>query len=394
MEQAVIVSAVRTPVGSFGKSLTSIPAVQLGVTTVKEALARIQLAPEQVDEVILGNVLQAGLGQNPARQVCVHSGIPVERPAFSVNKVCASGLKSVALAAQAVMVGDAEVVVAGGMENMSAAPFILKDARWGQRMGDGKLTDLMILDGLWDIFNGYHMGVTAENVARQYGISRAQQDEFALASQTKAERAIRGGRFRDEIVPIPVPQRKGDPVLVDTDEHPRLGTTLEALAKLKPAFQKDGTVTAGNSSGINDGAAIVVVMAASRARALALKPMATIRAAASAGVDPSIMGTGPIPATRKALQKAGWQASELDVIEANEAFAAQAIAVNREIGWDLARVNPNGGAIAIGHPIGASGARILVTLLHEMIKQDARKGLATLCIGGGQGCALAVERGA
>jgi len=394
MEQAVIVSAVRTPVGSFGKSLTSIPAVQLGVTTVKEALARIQLAPEQVDEVILGNVLQAGLGQNPARQVCVHSGIPVERPAFSVNKVCASGLKSVALAAQAVMVGDAEVVVAGGMENMSAAPFILKDARWGQRMGDGKLTDLMILDGLWDIFNGYHMGVTAENVARQYGISRAQQDEFALASQTKAERAIRGGRFRDEIVPIPVPQRKGDPVLVDTDEHPRLGTTLEALAKLKPAFQKDGTVTAGNSSGINDGAAIVVVMAASRARALGLKPMATIRAAASAGVDPSIMGTGPIPATRKALQKAGWQASELDVIEANEAFAAQAIAVNREIGWDLARVNPNGGAIAIGHPIGASGARILVTLLHEMIKQDARKGLATLCIGGGQGCALAVERGA
>jgi len=394
MEQAVIVSAVRTPVGSFGKSLTSIPAVQLGVTTVKEALARIQLAPEQVDEVILGNVLQAGLGQNPARQVCVHSGIPVERPAFSVNKVCASGLKSVALAAQAIMVGDAEVVVAGGMENMSAAPFILKDARWGQRMGDGKLTDLMILDGLWDIFNGYHMGVTAENVARQYGISRAQQDEFALASQTKAERAIRGGRFRDEIVPIPVPQRKGDPVLVDTDEHPRLGTTLEALAKLKPAFQKDGTVTAGNSSGINDGAAIVVVMAASRARALGLKPMATIRAAASAGVDPSIMGTGPIPATRKALQKAGWQASELDVIEANEAFAAQAIAVNREIGWDLARVNPNGGAIAIGHPIGASGARILVTLLHEMIKQDARKGLATLCIGGGQGCALAVERGA
>jgi len=394
MEQAVIVSAVRTPVGSFGKSLTSIPAVQLGVTTVKEALARIQLAPEQVDEVILGNVLQAGLGQNPARQVCVHSGIPVERPAFSVNKVCASGLKSVALAAQAVMVGDAEVVVAGGMENMSAAPFILKDARWGQRMGDGKLTDLMILDGLWDIFNGYHMGVTAENVARQYGISRAQQDEFALASQTKAERAIRGGRFRDEIVPIPVPQRKGDPVLVDTDEHPRLGTTLEALAKLKPAFQKDGTVTAGNSSGINDGAAIVVVMAASRARALGLKPMATIRAAASAGVDPSIMGTGPIPATRKALQKAGWQASELDVIEANEAFAAQAIAVNREIGWDLARVNPNGGAIAIGHPIGASGARILVTLLHEMIKQDARKGLATLCIGGGQGCALAVEHGA
>lgn len=394
MEQAVIVSAVRTPVGSFGKSFTSIPAVQLGVTTVTEALARIQLAPEQVDEVILGNVLQAGLGQNPARQVCVHAGIPVERPAFSINKVCASGLKSVALAAQAVMVGDAEVVVAGGMENMSAAPFILKDARWGQRMGDGKLTDLMILDGLWDIFNGYHMGVTAENVARQYGISRTQQDEFALASQTKAERAIRGGRFRDEIVPIRVPQRKGDPVLVDTDEHPRFGTTLEALAKLKPAFQKDGTVTAGNASGINDGAAIVVVMAASRARALGLKPMATIRAAASAGVDPSIMGTGPIPATRKALQKAGWQASELDVIEANEAFAAQAIAVNREIGWDPAKVNPNGGAIAIGHPIGASGARILVTLLHEMIKQDARKGLATLCIGGGQGCALAVERGA
>lgn len=394
MEQAVIVSAVRTPVGSFGKSLTSIPAVQLGVTTVTEALARIQLAPEQVDEVILGNVLQAGLGQNPARQVCVHAGIPVERPAFSVNKVCASGLKSVALAAQAIMVGDAEVVVAGGIENMSAAPFILKDARWGQRMGDGKLTDLMILDGLWDIFNGYHMGVTAENVARQYGISRTQQDEFALASQTKAERAIRGGRFRDEIVPIRVPQRKGDPVLVDTDEHPRFGTTLEALAKLKPAFQKDGTVTAGNASGINDGAAIVVVMAASKARTLGLKPMATIRAAASAGVDPSIMGTGPIPATRKALQKAGWQASELDVIEANEAFAAQAIAVNREIGWDPAKVNPNGGAIAIGHPIGASGARILVTLLHEMIKQDARKGLATLCIGGGQGCALAVERGA
>jgi acetyl-CoA C-acetyltransferase len=391
MEQAVIVSALRTPVGSFGKGLSAIPAVELGVTVLKETLRRLPLEPDRVDEVILGNVLQAGLGQNPARQVTIHSGIPKEVPAFTINKVCASGLKSVFLAAQAILTGDAEVVIAGGIENMSRAPYALDGARWGQRMGDGKLVDLMILDGLWDAFNGYHMGNTAENVANKFGVSRQEQDQLALASQQKAEAAIKSGRFRDEIVPVPIPQRKGEPILFDTDEHPRFGTTLEALTKLKPAFAKEGTVTAGNASGINDGAAIIVVMSGRKAAALGLEPLAIIRGYASSGVDPAIMGIGPVRASQKALEKAGWTARDLDLIEANEAFAAQAFAVNREMGWDLAKVNVNGGAIAIGHPIGASGARILTTLLHEMRKRDAKKGLATLCIGGGQGSAIAVE---
>jgi acetyl-CoA C-acetyltransferase len=392
MKQAVIVSAVRTPVGSFGKSLKDVPAVRLGVIALKEALRRIDLQPDQVDEVILGNVLQAGLGQNPARQVSINAGLPKEVPAFTINKVCASGLKSVFLAAQAVMTGDAEIVAAGGIENMSAAPFALNGARWGQRMGDGKLVDLMILDGLWDAFNGYHMGNTAENVSERFNVTREEQDEFALASQQKAEAAIKAGRFKDEIVPVPIPQRKGDPIPFDTDEHPRLGTTLEALKKLPPAFKQGGAVTAGNASGINDGAAIIMVMSAEKAASLGLKPMASIRSYASSGVDPAIMGMGPVRASQKALAKAGWKAQDLDVIEANEAFAAQAIAVNREMGWDLARVNLNGGAIALGHPIGASGARILTTLLYEMQKRDAKKGLATLCIGGGQGSAIVLER--
>ncbi len=392
MKQAVIVSAVRTPVGSFGKSLKDVPAVQLGVIALKEALKRIDLQPDQVDEVILGNVLQAGLGQNPARQVSINAGLPKEVPAFTINKVCASGLKSVFLAAQAVMTGDAEIVVSGGIENMSAAPFALNGARWGQRMGDGKLVDLMILDGLWDAFNGYHMGNTAENVSERFNVTREEQDEFALASQQKAEAAIKAGRFKDEILPVPIPQRKGDPILFDTDEHPRLGTTLEALKKLPPAFKQGGAVTAGNASGINDGAAIIMVMSADKAASLGLKPMASIRSYASSGVDPAIMGMGPVRASQKALARAGWKAQDLDVIEANEAFAAQAIAVNREMGWDLSRVNHNGGAIALGHPIGASGARILTTLLYEMQKRDAKKGLATLCIGGGQGSAIVLER--
>ena len=392
MQRAVIVSALRTPVGSFGRSLGNVAAVELGVIAVKEALRRMQLPAGEVDEVILGNVLQAGLGQNPARQVAIHAGIPQETPAFTINKVCASGLKSVMLAAQAVALGDAQVVIAGGIENMSQAPYALSEARWGQRMGNGKLVDLMILDGLWDIFNGYHMGNTAENVAARFGVSREDQDELAFASQQKAEAAIKTGRFKDEIVPVLLPQRKGEAVVFDTDEHPRLGTTLEALAKLKPAFKPDGTVTAGNASGINDGAAILVVMSENKATSLGLKPMAIIRAYASSAVDPAIMGIGPVRASQNALAKAGWTTAELELIEANEAFAAQAVAVNRELGWDISRVNVNGGAIALGHPIGASGARILTTLLHEMQKRDVKKGLATLCIGDGQGSAIAVER--
>ena len=391
MEQAVIVSALRTPVGSFGKSLSGVSAVELGVVALKESLQRLQLDAGQVDEVILGNVLQAGLGQNPARQVCIRSGLPKETPAFTVNKVCASGLKSIILAAQAVMLGDAEVVVAGGIENMSRAPYALKDARWGQRMGDGALVDLMIMDGLWDIFNGYHMGNTAENVAAKFAVSREDQDGYAALSQQKAEAAITGSGFKDEIVPVPLPQRKGPPVLFDTDEHARFGTTVEALAKLKPAFKPDGSVTAGNSSGINDGAAVVIVMSEKKAVSLGLKPMALIRGYASSGVDPAIMGIGPVRASQKVLSRLGWKSEDLDLIEANEAFAAQAVAVNREMGWDVSRVNVNGGAIALGHPIGASGARILTTLVHEMQRRQARRGLATLCIGGGQGTAVAVE---
>lgn len=392
MEQAVIVSALRTPVGSFGKSLLPIPAVDLGVIVLKETLRRLSLDPAQIDEVILGNVLQAGLGQNPARQVAVKAGLPQEIPSLTINKVCASGLRSVSLAAQTVLAGDAHVVIAGGVENMSRCPYGLPDARWGQRMGDGRMVDLMILDGLWDAFNGYHMGNTAENVAARFNVTRQDQDTLALGSQQKAEAAIKSGRFKEECVPVPIPQRKGDPIFFDTDEHPRFGTTMDALTRLKPAFTKEGTVTAGNASGINDGAAIIVVMSATKAASLGLKPMAVIRGYASSGVDPAIMGIGPIQASRKALAKAGWTVRDLDLIEANEAFAAQAFAVNREMGWDLSKVNVNGGAIAIGHPIGASGARILTTLLHEMQKRDAKKGLATLCIGGGQGSAIVVER--
>lgn len=392
MQQAVIVSALRTPVGSFGRCFTQVPAIDLGTIVLRKTLERLGLEPSMVDEVILGNVLQAGMGQNPARQVAVNSGISYDIPSFTVNKVCASGLKSVLLAAQAVMLEDAEIVIAGGIENMSRTPYALNETRWGCRMGDMSLVDLMIYDGLWDIFNRYHMGNTAENVAERFGVSREEQDAFAFLSQQKAESAIKSGRFRDEIIPVEVPQKRGNPIVIDTDEHPRFGTTLEALAKLPPAFKPGGSVTAGNASGINDGAAIVVVMSEKKAASLGLAPMAHIRGYASCGVDPAVMGIGPIRASQKALRNVGWTVGDLDLIEANEAFASQAIVVNREMEWDVSRVNVNGGAIALGHPIGASGARILTTLLHEMQKRGAKRGLATLCIGGGQGSAIVVER--
>ncbi|MCU0844546.1 MAG: acetyl-CoA C-acetyltransferase [Spirochaetes bacterium] len=390
MREVVIVSAVRTPVGTFAGALKDVPAVQLGVVAVKEAMKRAGIEGSQVENVVLGNVLQAGLGQNTARQVLIHSGIPQEVPAMTINKVCASGLRSVTLAAQMIKAGDADVIVAGGLENMSAAPYALPGARWGYRMGDANLLDIMIKDGLWDAFNQYHMGITAENVADKWKLTREELDTFAFESQQKAENAIKAGRFKDEIVPVEMSGKKGVTVF-DTDEHPRFGTTLDALSRLKPAFKKDGVVTAGNASGINDGAAALVVMSMEKATALGLKPLARIASYASAGVDPAIMGTGPIPASRKALEKAGWKAKDLDLIEANEAFASQAVVVNRELGWDTAKVNVNGGAIALGHPIGASGARILVTLLYEMKKRGAKKGIATLCIGGGQGSAIAIE---
>lgn len=392
MREVVIASAVRTPIGAFGGKLKSVPAVELGAIVAKEAIARAGINAEMVEEVIFGNVLQAGLGQNVARQVSVKAGIPIGVPSFTVNKVCGSGLKTVALAAQAILSGESDIVLAGGTENMSAAPYILNDARWGQRMGDGKLVDYMIHDGLWDIFNEYHMGITAENIAEQWNITREEQDEFSLRSQIRAEEAIKNGRFMAEIVPVAVPQRKGDPVIVDTDEYPKFGTTLETLAKLRPAFKKDGTVTAGNASGINDGAAAVIVMSKEKADELGVKPLVTIKAQASAGVDPSIMGSGPIPATRKALEKAGLQIDDIDLVEANEAFASQSLCVAKELGLNIEKTNVNGGAIALGHPIGASGARILVTLIHEMVKRDSKTGLATLCIGGGQGIALIVTR--
>ncbi len=391
MKDVVIASIVRTPVGSFGGALKDVPAVQMGVTVVKEAIKRAGIEPGMVDEVILGNVLQAAQGQNVARQVLIYSGIPKEVPAMTINKVCASGLRSVSLAAQLIKAGDAEIIIAGGIENMSAAPYGLLNSRWGYRMGDGKIIDIMIKDGLWDAFNQYHMGITAENVAEKWKLTRQELDEFALGSQQKAEQAIKSGRFKDEIVPVEIKTRKGVE-LFDTDEFPRFGTTLDALAKLKPAFKPDGVVTAGNASGINDGAAAIVVMSAEKAGKLGIKPMARIVSYASAGVDPAIMGTGPIPSSQKALKLAGWNVKDLDLIEANEAFASQAVAVNREMGWDTSKVNVNGGAIAIGHPIGASGGRILTTLMYEMIKRDAKKGLATLCIGGGQGSALILER--
>ncbi len=392
MREVVIVSAVRTPIGTFGGSFKNVSAVKLGTIVAEEAMKRANIKPDMVDEVIFGNVLQAGLGQNVARQISVHSGIPVEVPSYTVNKVCASGLKAIALAAQSIIAGEGDIILAGGTENMSQAPYILKGARWGQRMGDGVLEDYMVKDGLWDIFNDYHMGITAENVAEKYNITREEQDEFALRSQLRAEEAIKSGRFKDEIVPVEVPQRKGDPVIVDTDEHPRFGSTMEGLARLRPAFKKDGTVTAGNASGINDGAAALVLMAKEKAEELGLKPLATIKAYGAAGVDPSIMGMGPVPATKKVLNKAGMTIEDLDLVEANEAFAAQSLAVSKELKFDDEKLNVNGGAIALGHPIGASGARIMVTLLHEMGKRDANKGLATLCIGGGQGMAMIVER--
>jgi len=392
MREAVIVSAQRTAVGSFGGAFKNISAVELGTFAVKGALEKIGLSPDEVDEVILGNVLQAGLGQNVARQVSIHSGIPIEVPSLTINKVCGSGLKAVQLAAQAIMAGEADVIVAGGTENMSQAAYVVPGARWGMRMGNGAMLDTMVHDGLTDVFNGYHMGVTAENIVEEFGLTREQQDELAVSSQNKAEKALLSGRFKDEIVPVRIKQRKGDDVVVDTDEYPRAGTTLEGLSKMKPAFKKDGTVTAASSSGINDGAAILIVMSKEKAEALGLKPLVTIRSSASAGVDPRIMGCGPIPATRKALEKANLTIDDMDLIEANEAFAAQAIAVLNELHADMDKVNVNGGAIAIGHPIGASGARILVTLIHEMQKRESRYGLATLCIGGGQGISMIVEK--
>ncbi|KKB61565.1 acetyl-CoA acetyltransferase [Robbsia andropogonis] len=392
MEEVVIVSAARTAVGKFGGSLAQVPAADLGAVVIDAVLKRAGVAPDLVNEVIMGQVLTAGVGQNPARQASIKAGLPDSVPAMTLNKVCGSGLQAVMLAANAIRAGDAEILIAGGQENMSASPHVLPGSRDGFRMGDAKLIDTMIVDGLWDAFNQYHMGVTAENVAKAFEVSRADQDRFAAASQNKAEAAQRDGRFKDEIVPVPVPQRKGDPVLFEIDEFIRHGATPESLAGLRPAFDKNGTVTAGNASGLNDGAAAVLVMSASRAKALGLTPLATVHAHATAGVDPKTMGMGPVPASKRCLERAGWRVDDLDLMEINEAFAAQALAVNRQMGWDMEKVNVNGGAIAIGHPIGASGCRVLVTLLHEMQRRNARRGLASLCIGGGMGVALAVER--
>jgi acetyl-CoA C-acetyltransferase len=392
MTDVVIVAAGRTAVGKFGGALAKISAADLGAHVIKGLLAKTGLKPEQISEVILGQVLTAGVGQNAARQAAIRAGLPDMVPAMTINKVCGSGLKATHLAAQAIKAGDAEIVIAGGQENMSISAHVLAGSRDGFRMGDAKLVDSMIVDGLWDVYNNYHMGVTAENVAAKYGVTRADQDAFALASQQKTEAAQKAGKFKDEILPLEIPQRKGAPLVFDMDEYPKHGSTLEALAGLRAAFDKNGTVTAGNASGINDGAAAVVMMSAKKAQELGLAPLATIRAYASAGVDPKIMGMGPVPASQLCLKKAGWSVGDLDLMEINEAFAAQAIAVNREMKWDTNKVNVNGGAIAIGHPIGASGCRILVTLLHEMIRRDAKKGFASLCIGGGMGVALAVER--
>ena len=391
-ESVVIVAAVRTAVGSFNGSLAGISAADLGAIVIRDLLKKTNLAPEAIDEVILGQVLTASTGQNPARQAVIKAGLPQTTPALTINKVCGSGLKAVHLAAQAIKCGDADVIIAGGQENMSQAPHALPNSRNGQRMGDWQMTDTMIKDGLWCAFNDYHMGITAENVADRYEISRDEQDTFALRSQNLAEEAQAAGRFQEEIVPVEIPQRKGDPLVFRNDEFIRKGATIEGIQKVRPAFKKDGSVTAANASGINDGAAAVVVMSASKAKELGLTPLATVKAYASAGVDPAIMGTGPIPSTQKCLEKAGWTVGDLDLIEANEAFAAQALGVAKELQWDDSKVNVNGGAIAIGHPIGASGCRVLVTLLHEMKRRDAKKGLATLCIGGGLGVALAVER--
>jgi len=392
MEDIVIVSAVRTPVGKFGGALAKTPATDLGALVIKEALARAKVPLDQVGEVIMGQVLTAGVGQNPARQAMMKAGVAKETPALTINAVCGSGLKAVMLAAQAIATGDSEIVVAGGQENMSLSPHVLNGSRDGQRMGDWKMTDTMIVDGLWDVYNQYHMGITAENVAKQYDITREQQDALALGSQQKAAAAQDAGRFKEEIVPVTLPQKKGDPVVFADDEYLNRKTNADALAGLRPAFDKAGSVTAGNASGLNDGAAAVVLMSAKKAAELGLKPLARIVAFGTSGLDPATMGMGPVPASRKALKRAGWDAKDVDLFELNEAFAAQACAVNKELGIDVAKVNVNGGAIAIGHPIGASGCRVLVTLLHEMQRRDAKKGLAALCIGGGMGVSLAVER--
>ena len=388
----VIVAAARTAIGKFGGSLAKTPAPELGSAVVKDLLRRSGLAGDQIDEVILGQVLQAGVGQNPARQTVIKSGLPNTVPAMTINKVCGSGLKAVMLAAQAIRDGDSQIVIAGGQESMSMSPHVLPNSREGQRMGDWKLIDTMIVDGLWDVYNQYHMGITAENVAKKYGVSREQQDALALASQQKAAAAQDAGRFKDEIVPFAIPQKKGDAILFENDEFINRKSTAEVLAGLRPAFDKAGSVTAGNASGLNDGAAAVMVMSAAKAAALGLTPLARIASYASAGLDPALMGMGPVPAARKALERAGWKPQDLDLLEINEAFAAQACAVHGEMGWDLSKVNVNGGAIALGHPIGASGCRILVTLLHEMQRRGAKKGIASLCIGGGMGVALTVER--
>ncbi len=392
MENVVIVAAGRTPVGNFNGSLTDLPASTLGAIVIKGLLERAGLKPEQIDEVILGQVLTTGVGQNPARQAVIEAGLSIDTPAMTINKVCGSGLKAMHLAAQAIRCGDADIVIAGGQENMSASPHALVGSRKGQRMGDWQMVDTMIKDGLWEAFNNYHMGVTAENIAKQFDISRDEQDAFAATSQQKTEAAQNAGAFDAQIIPVVIPQRKGDPLVFNKDEFPRAGVTKEALGKLRPAFDKNGSVTAGNASGINDGAAAIILASEKKAKELGLPILAKIVSYASAGVDPKIMGTGPIPASKKCLEKANWSVNDLDLIESNEAFAAQAISVNKEMNWDLSKVNVNGGAISIGHPIGASGARILVTLLFEMMRRDAHKGLATLCIGGGMGVAMTIER--
>ena len=392
MREVVIASAVRTAIGTFGGALKDVPAADLGAIVIKEAVNRAGIKPELVNEVVMGNVIQAGLGHNVARQAAVKAGLPIEIPAMTLNMVCGSGLRSVALAAQMIKAGDCDVVVAGGMENMSRAPYALETTRWGQRMGDGKLVDTMIKDALSDAFNNYHMGVTAENIVKEWGLTREELDEFSLNSQLKAEKAIKEGKFKDEIVPVMVPQRKGEPKVFDTDEGPRFGSTMEGLARLKPCFIKDGKVTAGNSSGINDGAAAFVVMSAEKATELGVTPLATIVSYGHKGLDPAIMGYGPFHATKAAMENANLTVEDMDLIEANEAFAAQSIAVAKDLHFDMSKVNVNGGAVALGHPVGASGARILVTLLHEMQRRDAKKGLATLCIGGGMGTAMIVER--
>ena len=392
MKDVVIASAVRTPIGSFGGSLKNTAARTLGAITIKEAIKRAGIDPAMIDEVVYGCVLQGGLGQNVARQAALDAGIPKEVPAMTINKVCGSGLRTVSMAAQMIKAGDADIIVAGGTENMSATGYAIPTARWGARMNDNKIIDMMTNDGLTCAFNNYHMGITAENVAEQWGITREELDQFAASSQQKAIAAVKSGRFKDEIVPVEVPQRKGDPIIFDTDEYPKDGVTAESVAKLRPAFKKDGVVTAANASGINDAAAALIVMSKEKADELGIKPLCTIKSYASAGVDPSIMGVGPVPACRKALDKAGLTIDQIDLIEANEAFAAQSVAVARDLGFDMSKVNVNGGAIALGHPIGASGARILITLIYEMIKRDAKTGLATLCIGGGQGTTVIVER--